>query len=259
MIQQQTIGRGKVYLALMADPNTPSDDFRYIGNTTSFKFNSEPTTLDHFSSDSAVKLKDKSVLLGVDYSLEMVTDNIDSDNVAMFFLNSKGELVQGSVVSGTEIIGPITAGYSYQLGVTANAPSGLMGIDPSGFAVAVSPAGAAMTEGVDYEIDYDSGMIHFIATSALATTAISVDVTYAVLSTTRDTIISGESQINASVKYIADNPVGKNRNWYLPKTLISPTGDFELKSGDDWQTMTFGMEALKLDGYDIAYANGMPA
>ncbi len=259
MVQEQTIGRGKVYLAAMPDENTVGADFRYVGNTTSFKFNSEAETIDHYSSDSSIKLKDKSVILGVDYATEMVTDNMNSDNVAMFFLADKGSLVQSVVASSIETLVSILNGRSYQLGVTANAPTGLMGIDPTGFLVKVSPAGASLVDGVDYVMDLTSGVIHFLEGSILAVDGASIDVTYAVLGTTRDTIISGESQINVSLKYIADNPSGANRNWYLPKTLISPTGDFELKSGSDWQTMTFNMEALKLEGYGIAYANGMPA
>jgi hypothetical protein len=260
MAQQQTIGRGKVYLAEMPDVNTPGIDFRYVGNTTSFKFNSETTKLDHFSSDDAIRLKDRSVVLGVDYKTEMVTDNLDSDNVAMFFLNTKGSLVQGVVGSATEVIGPILNGRSYQLGVTSPAtPSGLMGIDPTGFAVALNPASTGLVDGVDYIMDLTSGIIHFLEASTIAVDGVSIDVTYAVLGTTRDTIITGEDQINASLKFVADNPIGANRNWYLPKTLISPTGDYELKTGDEWGTITFDLEALKLDGYEIAYANGVPA
>ena len=258
MIQQQTIGRGKVYLATMPDGNTPGKDFKYVGNTTSFKFNSEPTTLDHFSSDDSIRLKDQSVLLGVDYKTEMVTDNLDSTNVARFFLNDKGSLTQGVVAATLEALASISNGHSYQLGVTQPTPAGVMGLDPTGIIVQVNPLGALLVENVDYVLDLTSGIIHFLEASTIAVDGVSIDVTYALLATTRDTIITGDTQLNMSVRYIADNPIGQNRNWYIPKTLISPSGDYELKTGDDWGSITFAMEALKLTGYEIAYANGHP-
>ena len=257
--EDYTIGRGKVYLAMMPDENTVGGDWRFVGNTTSFKLGTNPTKKEHFASTSRFKTKDRSIVLGVDYNFEMITDNINSENGAMFFSNSKSTLTQAVVASSTEIIGPILAGHSYQLGVSLAAPSGLMGIDPAGFAVAVSPGGTALVEDVDYVMDFTSGMIHFLPGSILAVDAESIDVTYAVLGTTRDVIISSETQINASVKFIADNPSGPNRNWYIPKAAISPTGDYVIQSdSEDWQTVTFAVEALKLSGYNIAEANGEP-
>ena len=257
--QDYLIGRGSVYLADMPNENTVGSDFRFVGNTTSFKFAVDPTKKEHYASTSRFRLKDKSVVLGVDYNLEMITDNLNSENVAMFFSNQKEVLTQGSVVSGTEIIGPILAERSYQLGVSLAAPSGLMGIDTAGFGVAVSPAGAALVDGVDYIMDFNSGMIHFLAGSALAVDAVSIDVTYAVLATTRDVVISSETQVYASVKFIADNPSGSNRNWYIPKALISPSGDYVVQSdSEDWGVMTFSVEALALTGYNVAEANGVP-
>ena len=259
-LEDYTIGRGKVYLALMSDEYTVGTDFRHIGNTTTFKFNTDPTKKEHYASTSQFRLKDKSVVLGVDYNMEMITDNINDENVAMFFSGQKSALTQTVVTSSTEIIGPILAEHSYQLGVSLSAPSGLMGINPTGFAVAVSPAGAALVADVDYVMDFDSGMIHFLPGSILAVDAESIDVTYAVLGTTRNVIVSSENQIYASVKHIADNPTGTNRNWYLPKTSISPTGDYVVQSdSEDWQTLTYAVEALKLTGYNIAEANGVPA
>lgn len=257
MPQNYTLGRGKVYFSRLDTDGITPLGFNYIGNTPELSLSIESETLDHYSSDDGIREKDDSVPLEVNRTGSLVTDNISPENVALFFFGSESDLAQSTVASATEVFGSILEGNSYKLGVTLSNPAGYFGIDPSGFAVAVT-AGSALVEDTDYTIDYDSGVIHFIEGSLLAVDAASIDVTYAVAAHTRSRVISGSAPVEGAMMFVSANPKGADFTFYMPSVKVTPNGDYALK-GDDWQQIPLSLEVLKPTTGEAIYRDGIPA
>lgn len=255
--KQYVLGRGKVHLARFLTGTTTPDGFRYIGNTPEFSLTIESEELDHYDSDEGIREKDDSVPLEVNRTGTLVTDNIDPANVALFFFGEESTVTQTGVAEQTVTLADIHAGYSYKLGSSAANPAGYFGIDDATFSAAISSAGAALVLDTDYTVDYDNGIITFLAASAVAVEGASVDVTFTVEASTRNRVISGSSPVEGALMYVTKNPKGADATFYMPSIKITPNGDYALK-GDDWQQIPLSLEVLKPEGAEAIYRDGKP-
>lgn len=82
------VGRGKLYFNRFADGTLVGPGYRYFGNTPELTASQSATSLDHYSSDEGMKFKDASVDLQNDMSGSFTCDNVNSDNLALFFLGA---------------------------------------------------------------------------------------------------------------------------------------------------------------------------
>lgn len=260
MANNYTLGRGEVHFSrFLTGTQTPAGFF-YLGNTPEFNLTIEADELEHFSSDEGIRELDDSVPLEVTRSGSLITDNIDPANVALFFFGSATALTQVVVASREETLNNIIAGHSYQLGRTPSNPSGYMGINPTGFAVdtLAGVGGTPLVVDVDYTMDFNLGVITFIAGSLVAVTDAEITVTYAVRGSTRSRVISGSSPVEGAMMYISRNPKGTDSKIYMPYVKLSPNGDYALK-GDDWQQIPLSVSVLKPTVGEAIYRDGLPA
>lgn len=258
MAQNYTLGRGKVHFARFLSGTQTPDGFFYIGNTPEFNLTIESQTLDHYSSDEGIREKDDSVPLEVNRTGSLVTDNIDPKNVALFFFGEHSVITQAAVAAAPEVINNIKKGHSYKLGSTPANPAGVFGINATGLAAEITPAGTALVLGTDYTVDLDAGTVTFLETSVTLTEGVDVEVTYAVRASTRDRVISGSEPVEGAMMYVTKNPKGDNCVFYMPYVKITPNGDYALK-GDEWQQIPLALEILKLEGSEAIYRDGVPA
>jgi hypothetical protein len=254
-VKNYTLGRGKVYFYRFKTGTQLPEGFAYIGNTPEFSLTIESENLDHYSSDAGIREKDDSVPLEVTRTGSFITDDIQPDNVALFFFGSKSVVTQEVVGSGSETFADVVLGRSYKLGVTESNPTGYMGINELGFSVAVgSPP---LVEDVDYTMDFVNGIVTLLPTATSVIDGDDVVVTYSVAGSTRDRVISGSTPVEGAMMYVANNPKGDNLNYYLPYVKITPNGDYALK-GDEWQQIPFSIEALKPTNGEAIYMDGVP-
>lgn len=127
-LNDYAVGRGKTYFDRFLPGTRTSTGERYLGNTPTFDQASAVTTLDHYSSDQGVKEKDKSVDLQVDNTITFSCDNIQFDNVALWFLGGKSTVIVGASTGNTFDVSA-TYGTFYQLGATDDMPEGLGAVD----------------------------------------------------------------------------------------------------------------------------------
>lgn len=250
-----TLGRGKLFfdrftpaqVAAGITAATRGEGEFYIGNTPALSMTSESEDLDHFDSDGGVRVKDDSVQLQLDRTGSFTTDNITVGNLALLFLSSGAtKVTQVSATAATFLITAAKHGAFYQIGATESLPTGVRGISNVvvnkgvGFTTPVTGAG-------NWEIDEVTGRI-FIVPKAGSTDIVDgvtdIQVTFDLAAGTRDQVISGATAIYGAMRFIADNPKGRNRDYYFPYVKLQPEGDFNLK-GDEWQAMTFAFEALQ--------------
>lgn len=251
-----TLGRGKLFfdrftpaqVAAGITAATRGQGEFYIGNTPALSMTSESEDLDHFDSDGGVRVKDDSVQLQLDRTGSFTTDNITVGNLALLFLSSGAtKVTQAALTGATYVIPAAKHGAFYQIGATESLPTGIRNITGTvtvnkgaGFTTAISAAG-------NWEIDEATGRI-FIVPKAGSTDIVDgvtdIQITFDAAAGTRDQVISGSTAIYGAMRFVADNPKGRNRDYYFPYVKLQPEGDFQLK-GDEWQAMTFAFEALQ--------------
>lgn len=143
--QNYTLGRGKTYFSKFKDGTQLPEGFRYIGNTTEFNLTIESENLDHFSSDYGIREKDDSMLLEVTRSGTMITDSIQPENIALFFLGSASVVALASASGLTDTLEDVILGMAYKIGASETNPAGYFGLSESSFAVYTGTAPVAAT------------------------------------------------------------------------------------------------------------------
>lgn len=256
-----TLGRGQVFFDRFASnavitATTRGEGERYLGNTPEVSTTSSAESLDHYDSDAGIRSKDGSVQLTMDRSGRFTCDNINGQNLALFFQGTLSTQTQAAGIGSVDVI-TVQADRFFQLGATALNPSGVRKISNvviktgAGFTTTVTAAG-------NYEVDEDLGRIYVLPGSIALGTAIEAQITFDVAATTRERVISSSDSIYGAVRFVGTNPVGTKRDIYMPYVKLSPDGDYNLK-GDDWQTVGFTMEILKKGSLEAIYLDGRPA
>jgi len=262
MAQNYTLGRGKLYFARFIGNTQNTGPERYIGNTPEFSLTIEQEKLDHFSSDAGIREKDDSISLQVNRTGSLTTDNIDPENVALFFFGSKSVVTDAGGAITDEAHNDVNQGDYLQLGISSNRPSGARGISAASTSTPITVKDDASTPttyaaGTDYTIDLTTGRLYIVPGGAIVD-GTNLKVTYTVRASTRTRVISGAQPVEGALRYIADNPKGENQDYYMPWVQISPNGDYALKS-DEWQTIPFNIEVLKRTDREAIYLDGRPA
>lgn len=245
--KQYTLGRGKVYIDrypqnVVMTALTQGEGERYIGNTPEFMTNSSSEDLDHYDSDAGVRTKDDSVQLSFDRAGSFTCDNIDSNNIALYFLGDKSTVTQTAATAVTATM-TVKRGRFYQLGVSASLPAGVRNVSNVVVKKGVAFADTVTMAG-NYEVDETLGRLYIEADATGITDDLEIQVTFDVTASTRGQVVSKNRSIYAAIRFVADNPKGVNRDYYFPYVKLSPDGDYNLK-GEEWQTMGFTMEILK--------------
>jgi len=256
MANDYTLGRGELHFSRFVTGTTPGD-YRYLGNSPEFNLSIETEDLDHFSSDFGIREKDASIVLEVNRSGSMILDSIDVENLALFFF---GDISTETIVAAagtTESILALEQGRSYNIGYTPATPVGAIGIDPVTFDVQPAGGGTAFVVDTDYTVDADDGYITIVEGGGIAN-GTGIDITYDLLGSTRERVISGNTAVEGALRYKANNPAGTNKNVFMPYVKVTPNGDIAFK-GDEWQQIPLNLEILKVNEATSAiYVDGVP-
>lgn len=242
------LGRGKVFFdRFAANTKVATGNERYFGNTTELNFSLSSDKLDHFSSESGVRVKDDSVTLQTDSTGNFICDHISAANLALWFLGDAETLVVAGAVAVVDAgIASLVVGTVHQIGRSTASPSGARKI--STVVVKLDPAGANTTVAAanNFTLDTDLGRLTWMDAPADVDDGDVIGITYTQVAHSRDRIISKSESIQGAMRFVADNPKGPNKDYFIPYCEIAPDGDLALK-GDDWQALGFTIEILKLD------------
>lgn len=252
------VPKGKLYFDQFADnvvvgALTRGSGERYFGNTPGFSTSSSSENLDHFSSDGGLKVKDESVQLSLDRTATMSCDNISDENLALFLQGATSTITQAAATGVSETL-TVQKGNHYQLGVSAALPAGVRSVA----SVAITIGATPVVQAGNYTVDLVLGRIYIEDAAPGIVNGAALIITYNVAAGTRQQTISGNTTIYGSMRLVADNPKGANKDFYFPYVKLQPDGDFELKS-DTWQTINFAVEILKkADTVSAIYVDGRP-
>lgn len=258
------LGRGRLYFDRFSPAQvaagivaaTKGEGELYFGNTPELSMTSSEETLDHFDSDEGIRIKDASVSLQLDRTGSFTTDNISVGNLALYFLSDgAGSVLQVAAVASTYETGPVKQGRFYQIGATTSLPAGVRNVSTIIVKTGVGFV-TTVAQPTNYEVDEDLGRIYVLpGAPGIANDAL-LQITYDLAATLRDQVISKSTSIYGALHFVANNPYGKNKDYYFPYVKLAPDGDYQLK-GDDWQAMNFSFEALrKSTNMETLYVDG---
>lgn len=249
----QTLGRGKVYFSLFKTGTYTPVGFRYLGNTPEFNLTIDNETLDHFSSDEGIRVKDKSIILETTQTGSLVADDINLDNLSLFFFGESAPLAQTSATAQTETFTDVVEGMLYQVGVSDANPTGYRSLT----SVVVKVGAATMVLDTDYTLNAELGHITILEGAGIAT-GDDVIVEYSRSAVTRTQVISGTDQVQGALLYVSTNPEGDKMDYLMPYVRLAPNGDFALKS-DEWQQLGLNVEILTAPNRAAIYIDGRPS
>jgi hypothetical protein len=249
------LGRGKLFFAQRNPVTLELGGERYLGNTSGFTIQAESQDVKHYDSDSKIRVQDANATTQVDYMGNITTDQIDADNMSMFFFGSSSALAQASETAQT-YVKSVDQGYSYQIGVSDTDASGVRMVSNVG----ITDDGAVTTfvAGTDYTVDLDLGRV-FIVKGGGIVDATEVTITYDVAASTRTRVISGRNPLTGLLRYISDNATGKQQDYIMPNAVLRPNGEFALKAESDWQSVQFNAEFLAFKTLEAIIAETRPA
>jgi hypothetical protein len=238
-----TLGRGTLLFGRFANGTLVHKGMKYFGNTPAVSLNVTEETLEHFGSDSGLKIKDRVVTLTQEIAGTFQTDNISRSNLELFFAADETTVSQTSVTNAVETFAGVETDVYIQLGVTAARPQGHRGITTVD---AVTEGSTTLVAGTDYEVDLVNGRIWLPDSSTLFDPGDTLVVQYDVPALDYQRIADLNETVYGRLEYISDNPVGSNFNYLWPYVKLTADGDLALK-GDEWQVMNFSFEVLQLN------------
>lgn len=260
-----TVGRGRLYFDLFADGTNQGSGERYFGNTPSFGPSNETEMLDHYSSEAGIRQKDASVMLQVDQNGAFTCDHISVENLALFFL---GEMQRQLILASQDnvnVFPTFMKGRHFQLGMSDETPDGLSHLDnivvgyapqgvtlPSTGALSAIPDVTIVAAANNYEADLRRGRVYIEPDAPDIPAGVQLVIGFDIKGQNRNLVVGKNNTIYGALRFISDNPVGENRNYYYPKVALAPDGEYELK-GDEWQVMGFTFQALKLGNKEMVY------
>jgi YD repeat-containing protein len=171
----------------------------------------------------------------------------------MFF---GGDTSPMTVAAATDIVDTdvvIVRGRTYQLGTDDVTPMGTKKITNlvvskivPGALPADPPTVTAVTLAGNFEVDLERARVYVEADAKDVANGDTLRFKYDQEGYSREIIIAKGQQVSGALRFIADNPHGANRDYFMPYVKVTSNGDYSLK-GDDWMKMSFNYEVLKKD------------
>lgn len=239
------LGRGIVYISTLV--NDLPVDWRDVGNATEFNLTIETEVLEHFSSRSGVRVKDKEVVVSTEVNVSFTLDELNDENKSLFFLGEKGTHTNASIAGFAEheMITGAVLGRWYDI----ESSTGARAYDIDSTDLTVEVGANALVLGTDYTLDAEMGRIFLPVTAtdgagggAGSLAGQDIDVTLAAEATASvvdEVKALTNSGLVAAIKFISVNPAASDARteYQIHKATIKPEGDFSL-IGEEWTTMT---------------------
>lgn len=118
----------------------------------------------------------------------------------------------------------------------------------------------ASTAGVNYLVDTDLGLLSIVSGGGIPS-GISLEVDYTPVAQTRQQIrTTSTADLTGQLKFIADNPFGKNQDLLMPEVTLAASGDLALITDNSVSSMDFEVGINKRDSNTSAiYVDGRAA
>lgn len=235
--EDYNLGRGIVYFAPLS--NSLPGAYRDLGNAPEFNISIEVETVEHQSSREGLRTVDKEVVISQSVSLSVTIDELNFENLALFFSGGANSHTNASVAGFVEhqMITSASQGRWYDIVDSNN--NRAYDVDVTDLVVEVGATPAV--EGTDYTLDATMGRIFVRTGSTVITEGSDVDVTLTANGSAADVDevrALTQSAVTGALKFISVNPAASDAKteYQFHQVSLSAEGDFSL-IGDEFTTM----------------------
>jgi hypothetical protein len=239
-VDDLVVGRGRLYFNQFLTGTTTPTAEKFFGNVPSVQLAQQNTQLDHYASTSGLKVKDRTVTLQNDHTITFASDNMNVANLALWFLGETSTETTASATPTTQDW-PAVLGSYFQMGVDADHPQGLRNVTD----VTVKKAAATVDAAGNYEIDLAGGRIYFESDATDIDAGDVLTIGWTEGNGSRVFVIDQGIQVFGQLRFMSDNPVGSNKDYFWPYVQLSASGNLDLIA-DTWQQATWAASVLKL-------------
>jgi hypothetical protein len=248
-----TLGRGIMYLSEIDSTTGLPKEWRDVGNVPDFTVNVAEEELEHFTSRTGLKTRDKTVTLSKDLQMAFSFDTINDQNLALFLSGETANYTNAAVAGFAEwqVIGDGDIPASPQLvwyRIESSAAARAYGITSTNLTVATTNATpVTLVEGTDYEVLESSGMFRLLDSTAVQLAITNVEGITIELAADAGAVNMDEvrgltkSTVSVAMMFQAVNPANDDEptEFVFHQVKLRADGDMNL-IGDDWTQMPFG-------------------
>ena len=232
------LGAGYVRFAPETSSTVEGTAFRYLGQTSGFSIGGASEILTADSYDSPVAEELVRIIKKVTRESVITLNDIDEDNLGLFLMGSSSTVTQ-TTGAATGLISAITRGRYYKL-----VSDSVQDIGSTTLKLGSATGTTLTVTGGDYELDSTWGVVYF-PTGGVATGNIYYSIAKTASSWTK--VSTGSTPIYGTLEFIADNTVGANRRVKISRCVLSPNGQAEFKSRDNFMTLSMNVNILTRD------------
>lgn len=246
------LGRGKLYLASLSSGVPDDGGWRDLGNCTEFNVSVEVETLEHQSSREGLKVVDKEVTLSQKMNLSFTLDEINYQNLALFFSGeAEAAAITNPAVAGVTSTTLVTSALDYSAvggrwyDLKTAAGVRCYDIATANLSLNSDTAGLnnVLVENTDYTVDEKMGRVFILSGTTLVDPGDDIKFVLAAdAGAVAPSEVRGLTQTNiiAALKFISENPANNDQQSEVQfhQVQLKPEGDFAL-IGDEWTQMSF--------------------
>lgn len=253
--EDYNLGRGIIYIAEIDSATGKPDNkgWRDLGNAPEFNVTVDAETLEHRSSREGLQSTDKEVLISQDMDLSFALDELNDENLSMFFSGEKATHTNAAVAGFTkyEMIsaasGGVVLGRWYD--IVDSSGNRAYDVETANLTLNNGDDETLLVENTDYTIDSELGRFFLLSTATNIAAGEAIDVTLSADGGARNVYeVRGLTQTNVTValKFVAENPANddKQREYQFHQVDLKADGDFALIS-DEFSQMNFTAAAEK--------------
>lgn len=237
------LGRGEVYFDRFITGTRIGEGERYLGNTTSFRIQREVQTVSRATSWRGRRIDTPPAVLSESHSVDCVTDNVDLENVAMWF--GSETVVPAAFNANVVETFVVQRGRYYQLGKSQNVAGTRNVID-----VTVRIGSTVVAPSGNYTVNLALGRIEIAKYAPAIASGATISVTFTVRESDTAQVGAQAAQVYGALRFVSFNETPNNRkpqiDYYFPFVSIMPRGQVDMK-GDEFQQWGFEATAYNLN------------
>lgn len=213
-----------------------------FGQTENITFSSEIETLKHDNTEGAVTVEDLSILKKVTGKLAIDTVEVSPDMLVRAFLGSNNSSAVGANVIAVDA----TLGYVTATLLDTAYPIGVKYLDEATIVVKDATDITTYVLNTDYSLSTTNGVTSITALTGGAITALAVIHVTGNNSAYSDILIEAfiDTKLEGQVRFVSKPANGVAYTYTFHKVSLLASGDFALKSAEEFATISFEGDML---------------
>lgn len=240
------LGRGTLYFDQFGDTPYVGLGERYLGNSPAVAFKTSKDVQPIIDCIGGQLVRVGAHVISQEAEGSFVTDNIDPENLAMWFGAKDSGRVAGAGAVSTAAT--VYQGRYYQIGVTPANPLGRRNFT----SISVTKGGVTVAPTGNYDYDLADGRVRILPGSSILNGE-TILMTGTAVATAEKILIPNGSLVVGALRFVAYALHGNGQDYLFPAVELQAAGDFQLK-GTAWQELRFNVVARKRPNYEMYYA-----